>query len=114
MNKKAIFIPFLLFVIQPNRILSADNRFEIAKKEIEDVMEGGGPECLDYYGEKILLSNDDEVQKLLDNCRSVTLGDNWYSIPCLAIITKHYHGIWSEIKSVKEERGKATKGAKRK
>ena len=42
MNKKAIFIPFLLLVIQPNRILSSAGNYDRAKEKIETILKGQG------------------------------------------------------------------------
>ena len=116
MNKKAIFIPLLLLAIQPNRILSSAGNYDLAKEEIENAMkETDFRYTLNYlnYHEHIFVSDlhDDKVKELLNSCRKVMVGENWYSNKCLNIIKKHYPGI--EIKTVVEELGMATKGVKR-
>ena len=116
MNKKAIFIPFLLLVIQPNRILSSAGNYDRAKEEIETILEGQGlRHSLNYFNcnKQIFVSDSDDykVEELLNSCRKVMVGENWYSNKCLGIIKKHYPGI--EIKAVEVKPGMTTKGAKR-
>ena len=116
MNKKAIFIPLLLLIAQPNRILGADdlslyepddvswqeplrlgNIFEEAKEEVEKHLQKvktqgrvKAHEAPIYFkfSEKILSDNPD-VQILLDKCVKQD-GSNEYEMDCLAIIAKYY------------------------
>ncbi len=112
MHKKAIFIPLLLLVIQPNKTLGANNRYEQAKKEIEKVLKSPRnpiPDTIDgFYS-----SHNDEVNKLLKLVQEKSqvfynLATSWnqnldpnltpYYAAGIAIIEQHYPNVdlWVE------------------
>ncbi len=94
MNKKAIFIPFLLLTIQPNRILSAADRFAEAKEAIGAASPGPSVD----YGNQMLSTDNSEVQWLLSRCIKRISDRTWYSSSCLEIIKKFYPDV--ETKAV--------------
>ncbi len=114
MNKKAIFIPLLLLIAQPNRILGADDLtlyepenvdlheplsfdiFEEAKEAVEmhlqKVRTQGkvkiyeAPIYFKFSGK--ITSDNPDVQTLLDMCEQD--GSNEYEMDCLTIIGQSY------------------------
>ncbi len=78
MNKKAIFIPLLLLAIQPNNILG--DRFNDAKKEIEQNLEGTQFWAIFPSVKEKYVSQNTQVRKLLDSCY-IDLGEQGILTP---------------------------------
>ena len=98
---KGQFLPLLLLVIQPNRMLGVDDvraRLEVrmyrgALERVEGIMKGVESEPSMNLKQRVYTSENKKVQDLLDRCRHVVDDDNLYPRNCIAVIKQHFPGV---------------------